>query len=133
MSKTMEVGFSAKDFHAKVIEIAQRHPHAYYINEDGYCSYIDGTAFDKETGWTASGCLFGQALMELGMDREDLESIEKFFTVITIRRLANLTGLEFNTSWSDVQRSQDTGEEWGDAITPMVEYWEDHYADAVHA
>ena len=74
------------------------------------CSYIHGIIEGPEN----KGCIFGQALQNLGVPAEELREPDP------IRPLWNdLNSEKCPLSWGSVQSEQDHGASWGEAIKEL--------------
>lgn len=81
----------------------------------GQCKYTDGG--------NCTGCIFGQALTNLGVLREDLEfwdniSFMSFTSGITYV-LGQLTEINSLEPYAEIQSKQDGGRKWGDLLNHL--------------
>lgn len=129
---------SITDVAREVVRLADADPTHIYVkatNEEGAaaCFYLPGDhshPMDPNSRVTApEGCLFGQALTNLGVSNDDLlgnegEPVEEVLFHLQITPdLINRTEVEdrmLNT-FGDVQSSQDGGAPWGIAVEPLRE------------
>ena len=105
---------------AEVIKLGQEQPD--FIYNPAYdplefsisCFYTEGA----KDGPECNGCIFGQALQNLGVPLEKLETTQ------TIEFLLSDLGIAVTTEESHhlrkVQEQQDTGKTWGEAIKPLL-------------
>lgn len=107
----------------EIIRLAEEYPEATYIikDESRSCLYTEGAA------GPGSGCLFGQALLNLGVPKELLMEFDHQYFVDNsdIRVLSSYLNLgSTDPLWPTIQTSQDIGEPWGDAVSPLINYRE---------
>ena len=80
----------------------------------GVCNYNKGAA--EFCGPECNGCIFGQALQNLGVPR-DCEDLSK---QTAVRRLFAYNGPSdidlYPQYWTEIQGSQDSGTRWGDLL-----------------
>jgi hypothetical protein len=104
---------------AEVYKIVQVRPDVTYNPGIGGCKYADGICSDNTVG-----CLFGQALSNLGVDVKRFDKYpmplngEGTYTPAIDRILQNeFVGTEQELNWcAKVQEYQDNGCSWGEAI-----------------
>jgi hypothetical protein len=96
----------------KLTELAKEKPDfRYSYIKDGMCSYNTScTDFGTLAGPECDGCIFGQAFQRLGIPKENL------CINISIDKLLLLYRKVPITSWTFVQKAQDNGDTWGEAI-----------------
>ena len=74
------------------------------------CFYHRGvTAEDDPAGSSCSGCIFGQAFQRLGLQQEDCEFYGGIGSIV----------IGCPNRWTDLQRLQDGGTPWGEAIKEL--------------
>lgn len=117
----MFVEFTQKQLVAKVREIVSLRPGVKYKPDEvrdpdnpGHvsCLYGKGTCSDG-----SEGCIFGQALVALGVDRgslDDGEILGEISEVLDSLDIADNNGMD---EWCMVvQKRQDEGKSWGEAV-----------------
>ena len=104
---------------AEVLRLADEHPNAYYVGsgDAGECMYTAGRAAG------ACGCLFGQALGNLGVEYSVLAEADKRRD--SIRELALALGITGDkrspilSKWETAQEYQDHGLPWLDSVKSL--------------
>lgn len=114
---------AGKDMPRRLVEqvrkIAEAEPDFVYLkqpNADGECSYVAASVGVA----TGRGCIVGQAMIDCGVDRSDLEELEASEGAVGISHLLKLAGHSPALpapGWLDgVQYAQDCGQSWGSAV-----------------
>lgn len=91
----------------EVLRLAEEYPEAI-----GSCSYVRGSA------GSGVGCIFGQALKNIGVSESFLEEFDTE-AAIGISTLSRRLGLEYDPRWSEVQDLQDSEVPWGVAVKDL--------------
>lgn len=115
---------TAKDVFNRMIELAKKEPGFRYkdqhvLDKDGneveqsQCSYL---GMDTQAPNLGRPCIVGQALADLGVDREELDEVEGKSARIALNELGVETDLRYTTAIKRAQEEQDGGETWGTAI-----------------
>ena len=107
---------TADQLTAEVLRLADEHPDAVYERDSRQrCRYSRGSAGG------GVGCLFGQALTNLGVTYEELERADA--DAKPIKLLAVHLGITKNAAdiaaWQEVQNDQDGGWPWGTAVESL--------------
>lgn len=103
---------------AELRRLATERPDFVYKNENvsGTCRYngpaVDG---DKVVGNECTGCIFGQALQNLGWD--DPTELSRIIGIIQL--IGDKTGISSPDRWQRVQASQDCGATWSNAVSHL--------------
>lgn len=97
----------------EVVRLGTEYPNAKYITTNyGTCYYNKGKVAN---GPDAEGCIFGQALRNLGVPAESLTKIQ------SINLVLEALNIEYGGySFMSCQRSQDLGCTWGEAIKALM-------------
>ena len=90
-------------------KLSKENPDFIYSNDDNMCYYNKGPEDNPEK---CSGCIFGQALQNMGVSRESLNFIGPIDEVLTQQLPINLD--EIPRDWARIQYEQDIGCKWGD-------------------
>lgn len=80
-----------------------------FVYGDGksICSYNKGPANDPDK---CSGCIFGQALQNLGWDDKEELDMDGYIDEVC----DNLLDYDVPEYWVEIQKEQDTGSSWGE-------------------
>lgn len=102
----------------RVREIAKENPDFIYTDQganDSECSYLGRSIDEPDIG---QGCIVGQALMDLGITREEMveAEIEGVRGYEVLEYLGIESKFKHNIFLDYVQESQDTGASWSEAI-----------------
>jgi len=112
-----------KDVLVEVVKIGKTEPDFVYTNQPGVeyggsCHYLSGN--DEGEG---RGCIVGQALLNLGISKERIESFREDYADVF---LPNVLGInppgevseEYTTlkTITHIQYAQDNGKPWGEAV-----------------
>lgn len=109
----------------EVLRLADEHPDAVYKSPGGrtVCFYTLGEAAGQ------SGCIFGQALRNTGVDLTGLRAKETVYSqVMGINHALEFLGIDLpdDNDLSEVlnttQDAQDRYEPWGEAVKPLRSY-----------
>ena len=114
--------FTHKELLDEVVRVGEDDPEFVYVDnedeDDLICSYL-GQSTENPTGQC---CIVGQALQNLGVDREDLLEVEGVVAWSAVSRLLGESiqeGIsvdkELNTIWM-IQGFQDDGNSWGRSV-----------------
>lgn len=113
----MSYDFTAEDVAREAIKLAANNPDAVYVGDGGRCFYTRGQAAGRP------GCLFGQALGNLGV--ENLDRFDRFYVVglgiADVLRELGITVSTYDTArLEDTQSRQDDGHTWSEAVEPLA-------------
>lgn len=113
--------FTARQVAEKAIELADQNPHFVYKQPEVHgmemCLYVD------PADPTKGHCLFGQALVALGVPTVTLRLHERRGVERVIDDLLGVTmGHELVMELAHAQGQQDYGEPWADAVARLREY-----------
>ena len=112
-----------KDVLAEVIKVGEAEPDFVYteqpdVNYDGTCHYLYGN--DEGEG---RGCIVGQALLNLGIPKERIESFREDYADVFLPNVLGLTEPDAGSSeyvtlrnLTYIQYAQDDGTPWGEAV-----------------
>lgn len=112
MNKEQLNKITVGDVNAELKRLMQENPDFIYRSVgglNGSCQYTDGD--------NCTGCIFGQALTNLGISEEDLKKVENqpihsAWVDLGQPRLDE----KMNLVWSDIQSEQDIGNKWGNLL-----------------
>lgn len=112
--------FTYKELLDEVVRVGEDNPEFVYGDneDDSICSYL-GESTENPTGQC---CIVGQALQNLGVDREDLLEVEGIGARSAVNKLLGETireGLYLNKELNIIgliQGFQDTGSSWGRSV-----------------
>ena len=116
---TLEFDISADQIEAEVLRLADAYPDTIYdapeesLWNTPKCSYIHGKAGPSE------GCIFGQALQNLGVPQFVLKYHDG--TIGPIDSLCKALNLPYRDYWGSIQSKQDCGKTWGEAVQVLKE------------
>jgi hypothetical protein len=118
----MSVNFTLDDVVAKVREVAAERP-TYVYNNEGMSEYSSSCFYRHGEYGERPGCIVGQALDRLGYVVPEVD--EGTNAGVVLGGLFDLSdddnGLKANWVWK-VQKEQDGGKSWGDAILEADSY-----------
>lgn len=102
----------------RVREIAKENPDFIYTDQganDSECSYLGRSMSEPNVG---QGCIVGQALLDLGVTREEMveAEIEGVPGYEVLEYLGIESKFKHNIFLDYVQESQDDGETWKEAV-----------------
>lgn len=104
--------FTEQDLINKVVELAEKNTNFVYSPGRGNfrCKYVPD---EKQ-----SGCIFGQALLELGFSKEELLVHDFSEWAVGISEILHPLGFSTKIqNWARyIQVDQDGGEKWGDCL-----------------
>ena len=112
-----------EDVLAEVIKVGEAEPDFVYTEQpdadyDGTCHYLYGN--DEGEG---RGCIVGQALLNLGISKERIESFREDYADVFLPNVLALatpdaysSGYEALKTLTYIQYAQDSGEPWGEAV-----------------
>jgi hypothetical protein len=126
IGKHSSVNEFADSLNAEVIKLGTENPdfiyNTAYRKLDAQC-YYNGSAKSKSNvniilGPECKGCIFGQALQNMGWDDDYEMKSDKTISAL----LADFGETSFNFYYlNPVQMNQDAGQSWGEAIFPLKE------------
>lgn len=108
---------TTKDVALKAVELADANPDFIYKSPEitpgtrGMCTYVHRDEEDNSP--TGEGCLFGQALMALGVDPNTIP--ESLHIAVAMRDLG-IENTGFAETMVSAQGNQDAGIPWGAAV-----------------
>lgn len=112
-----------EDVLAEVIKIGEAEPDFVYTDQpgvdyDGTCHYLYGN-----TEGEGRGCIVGQALLNLGVSKERIESFRNEYADEFLPNVLGLSnpdkdspGLKALETLTNIQCAQDDGKPWGEAV-----------------
>lgn len=109
---------TAEQLVQKVRERAQAHPDKVYKKDPD----VDSGAIQVYAHSTEPGCIIGWALHDLGWSLDDLRTLDELddpgiVDLVDCGKIPGLTLGQASVDWlREVQRLQDYGEPWGDAV-----------------
>lgn len=104
---------TAVDVARKAVELAEANPEFVYKSEGDRCLYVHRDDEGKPNG---EGCLFGQALVGLGVDPERLKPCEGLEISVVLSNLGVDRDLDLVDAMDSTQSDQDCSTAWGEAI-----------------
>lgn len=108
---------TAEQLKEEVIRLGSEYPNAVYGTGTGLCFYNQGKASD---GPEAEGCIFGQAIRNLGSEFNEDGTISRCSTKFDFPKLDRSNHKLFDL-FQEVQKLQDYGATWGKAIKVLTE------------
>lgn len=112
-----------EDVLAEVIKLGEAEPDFVYTDQpgadfDGTCHYLYGNAEGE-----GRGCIVGQALLNLGVSKERIESFREDYVDLFLPNVLGLAfpdrdspGLKAIQTLTNIQYAQDDGKPWGEAV-----------------
>lgn len=111
-----KLGLTVEKIESEVRRLATVYPDTRYENVPGSkCSYTTGHTP------SGSGCIFGQALQNLGVPLNVLKEWDDDGDSAIQQMLPRL-GLTAPVTWAIIQEHQDNGEEWSTAVAKGLKH-----------
>lgn len=110
----------------EVIRLATEHPEVVYQRpltyRNGQPLYSDYCSYTKGVAGGGEGCIFGQALSNLGMSDDKLAALDGTGGINTVSEAIGIEAEQDRVyNWELVQGRQDLGLPWGEAIKALTE------------
>lgn len=116
--------FTLEDLRREVLSLADERPDFVYTSQPGCTMSNCGYTGIKPGTTEGEGCIYGQALMRLGVEEKDLTHQEGNIYGV----LYGISGIELEDygpevnlfeAFGDVQKRQDRGIPWGNAVESL--------------
>ena len=100
----------------EVLKLADASPTNHYIWERGQnsCWYVSGSCTNGSVG-----CIFGQALIKLGVPKERLQAREGDSIGTVLKILKIVDAVPPSHPFNIAQQIQDQGRDWAEAVLPI--------------
>lgn len=137
-------------FKQALVELAEANPDRIYKQEEREANPDENPTcvnveFNEEFGTYAGSCLIGSAFVLLGVDPEDMLSVNEEDSATLTEHLEETGSVDFALGWDyshlkmlakEAQQKQDKGVSWSDAVTyaiKMVEVngYPNHFKDGI--